>query len=83
VDAGLSGGIKQAMWRRYFKSTAILEISQVKGSETPSVGSLSPCFIGGLCQGETKVKTGAGAPPVAALGIIGQVASRLPKRVRH
>ncbi len=32
---------------------------------------------GGLCQGETRVKTGAGAPPVAALGIIGQVASHL------
>jgi len=45
------------------------------------VVTLSPHFIkasvGGLCQRETRVETGDGAPPVAALGIIGQVASRL------
>ncbi len=63
----------------YFNYRAILQINQVKGSETPSAGvPLSPLFllnIGGM-PGETKIK-GAGAPPVAALGIIGQVASRL------
>jgi len=32
----------------------------------------------GLCQGRPGRTAGAGAPPVAALGIIGQVASRLP-----
>jgi len=30
------------------------------------------------CQGRPGRTAGAGAPPVAALGIIGQVASRLP-----
>jgi len=34
--------------------------------------------VGGLCQGRPGRTAGAGAPPVAALGIIGLVASHLP-----
>ncbi len=35
----------------------------------------------GSVRGDQGVQTGAGAPPVAALGIIGQVVSRLPIKV--
>ena len=34
--------------------------------------------MAGSARGHQGERTGAGAPPVAALGIIGQVASRLP-----
>jgi len=37
-------------------------------------------LLAGSARGDQGERTGAGAPPVAALGIIGQVASRLPVR---
>ncbi len=54
-------------------------VSRIKGLRDPKCGRTFESFVFIECRralpGETRIK-GAGAPPVAALGIIGQVASR-------
>ena len=61
-------------------SKLILKISQAKGLRDPEGGCSFEPFIfivqAGSARGDQGERTGAGAPPVAALGIIGQVASR-------
>ena len=54
------------LWRLWNKKEYLTFMHEMYGSQS----------VGGLCQGRPGEQTGAGAPPVAALGIIGQVASR-------